>query len=63
MKKLKKVLLWLKWIGLFAVLFLGVYVFNHLDPWVGLVLFLVDLAYIISQLFNKITEDEEVSQD
>jgi ABC-type multidrug transport system permease subunit len=59
MKKLKKGLLWLKWIGLFLGLFLGVYLFNHLNPWVGLILFIVDLTYIIVSFINKLFKDHE----
>jgi hypothetical protein len=63
MKKLKKVLLWLKWIGLFLGLFLGVFLFNHLNPWVGLILFLGDFSYIIVSFTKKLLKDEEISQD
>jgi membrane protein DedA with SNARE-associated domain len=63
MKKLRKLPWWVSSLVMLGILGIGIYAFNHIYAWLGFIIILGLIVYVLVQLINKFKDYEESSED
>ena len=48
----------LKWMGIMAVLFLSLWVFNFVNPWLGTACAILTIVFIAQQIIKLVTKNQ-----
>jgi uncharacterized membrane protein YkvI len=63
MKKGRKIPWWIKTLMSVLLLGAGIFAFNHIAAWLGFVIILLVIVYVLITMFNKFKDYVEESED